>query len=45
MYKYNCGGKLFFTEKEAIDYANFIIKISGIYYGVEKLWLKKEILE
>lgn len=34
---YTSGGKLFQTLSEAVDYANFIHKISGFIIAVEKV--------
>jgi len=35
--KYVSGGRVFLTLEEAVAYANFIAKISGLIIGVEKL--------
>jgi hypothetical protein len=34
---YESGGRVFHTLEEAIAYANFIAKVSGVIIGVEKL--------
>lgn len=33
---YLCGGKMFETVAEAIAYANFIFKVSGLVIAVEE---------
>jgi hypothetical protein len=33
---YLCGGKMFESVAEAIDYANFIFKVSGFVIAVEE---------
>lgn len=38
---YSCGGKLFYTEIEAVSYANFIAKVSRIILGVEFIKLER----
>ena len=34
---YTSGGKVFLTMREAVDYANFIHKVSRLIIAVEKI--------